>query len=45
MIINKHIFYMYLIARILICDHWFHAIFTRQSSGRKKKDFGKIEKS
>ena len=33
-------FYIYLIAWMLICDHWFHVVFTRQS-GRKRK----IEKS
>ena len=29
---------------MLICNHWFHAVFIQQSSGRKKKDFGEIEK-
>ena len=37
-------FYRYLIAWTLICDHWFHAVFILQSSGRRKKDFGEIEK-
>ena len=27
-------FYVYLIAWTLICDHWFDAVFTQQSSGR-----------
>ena len=30
-------FYAYLIAKILICDHRFHAVLTRQSSGRIKQ--------
>ena len=25
-------FYIYLIAGMLICDHWFHALLLRQSS-------------
>ena len=38
-------FYIYLITWILICDHWFHAVFSRQSSGRKRKILEKSKKS
>ena len=26
---------------MVICDHWFHAVFIQQSSGRKNKIFDK----
>ena len=29
---------------MLTCDHWFHAVFKRQSSGRKRKIFEKSKK-
>ena len=35
---------MYLIALMLICDHWFHAIFVTTIIRQKKKNIGEIEK-
>ena len=29
---------------MLICDPWFHAVFIRQSSGRKRKILEKLKK-
>ena len=29
---------------MFICDHWFHVVFTRQSSGRKRKILEKLKK-
>ena len=37
-------FYIYLITWKLICDHRFHIVLLRQSSGREKRVIGEIEK-
>ena len=38
-------FHIYLIAWMLICDHWFHDVFIQQSSGRKRNILEKLKKN